>query len=171
MIRILGAVLMILSTTAMGYGGVRRLRERVRNLEGIIASLDVMESEICSHLTPMREVLEMLSRNAPVQSRRLFENVADGMCALGRCSFYSIWREGVETTKELLLKPEEAETLVELGLCLGRYDVREQAEMISRVRRRLEIFLKRAEEERERDTKMHAFFGISAGIFAVIILI
>ncbi len=169
--RILGAVLVVFSTAAIGYGGVKRLRERVRNLEGVIAALDVMESEICSHLTPMREVLEMLSNDAPGQSRKLFENVAEGMCALGRCSFYSIWREGVENTKELLLKPEETETLSELGLCLGRYDVREQAEVISRIRRRLEIFLKRAEEERERDTKMHAFFGIAAGLFAVIILI
>ena len=43
--------------------------------------------------------------------------------------------------------------------------------MIGRVRRRMETYLKRAEEERDRDSKLHAFFGVAAGLFAVTILL
>ncbi|MGM9521646.1 MAG: stage III sporulation protein AB [Oscillospiraceae bacterium] len=171
MIRIIGAALIIASTGMMGLAGVRRLRARVSALEAVIASLDIMESEICSRLTPMREVLEKLSTEAPPPARALYVNAAEGMSALGRCSFSTIWSNAVKRTGELKLTEEEAGTLCELGLCLGRYDVREQAETIARVRRRMEAFLKRAEVERERDSKLHAFFGVASGLFAVIILL
>ena len=170
MIRTMGAVLVIAATGLVGLRGVIRLRRRVQVLEGLIVALQMMESEICSCLTPMREVLEKLSKEAPPPVRKLYSNAVEGMAELGRCSFFAIWREAVERSRELPLTREEAETLTELGLCLGRYDVREQAEAIGRVRRRLEIYLKRAEDERTRDSKTHAFFGVASGVFAVMIL-
>ena len=58
MIRLLGAALVIGATGTMGALGVLSLRRRVRVLEGLIVSLQLMESEICSRMTPMREVLD-----------------------------------------------------------------------------------------------------------------
>ncbi len=171
MIRLLGAALVIGATGTMGALGVLSLRRRVRVLEGLIVSLQLMESEICSRMTPMREVLDMLSGSAPACVRGLFRRATEGMSALGRCSFYTIWKNAVAGSYELRLRPQEAELLTELGLCLGRYDVREQAEAIGRLRRRLELILRRAEAERDRDSRLHAFFGIASGIFAVIILL
>jgi stage III sporulation protein AB len=170
-IRIIGVVLIMTSTAAMGFAGVRRLKNRVVSLDAIITSLDVMESEICSRLAPMREVLEQLSSEAPEPARRLYANALKEMERLGRCSFYTIWRDSVDKTRELMLNDDEKGTLEELGLCLGRYDVKEQSESIRRVRRKMERFLDRAEEQRRRDSKLHAFFGVVSGIFAVIILL
>lgn len=167
----MGAALVICATGTMGALSVRALRRRVRVLEGLITSLQMMEGEICSRMTPMREVLEMLSGSAPVCVRGLFGRAVDGMSALGRCSFYSIWKNAVGCSRELGLRQDEAQLLSELGLCLGRYDVREQAEAITRVRKRLELMLRRAEEERDRDSRLHAFFGLASGVFAVIILL
>ena len=39
------------------------------------------------------------------------------------------------------------------------------------LRVRLETALKRAEEERDRDSRLHAFFGLASGLFAAIILL
>lgn len=171
MIRFLGAALVICATGTMGALGVITLRRRVCVLEGLIVSLQLMESEICSRMTPMREVLDMLSATAPPRVRGLYRRAAEGMSALGQCSFYTIWKNAVAMSYELALRPDEAQTLSELGLCLGRYDVREQAEAIGQLRRRLELLLRRAEAERDRDSRLHAFFGIASGIFAVIILL
>lgn len=171
MIRYIGAALVICATGSMGVLGAMGLRRRAAAIEGIIVSLELMESEICSRMTPMRDVLELLSATAPVRVRGLFRRATESMSAIGRCSFFSLWRSAVESSRELRLRPDEIQTLSELGLCLGRYDVKEQAEAISRVRRRMELYLKRAEEERDRDGKLHAIFGIISGLFAVIILI
>ena len=161
MIRYIGAALVVAATGTMGLMGVWRLRRACEALEGLIASLQIMESEICARMTPMREVLELLSQTAPRGVRGLYRRAFEGMGDLGRRSFYSIWKSGAE----------EQRVLEELGLCLGRYDVREQAEAIARVRSMLEPALDRAEEERRRDTKLHAFFGVASGLFAVMILL
>lgn len=171
MIRLMGALLVIGSAGAMGYLGASALKRRARVIEGLILSLQLMESEICSRMTPMREVLEMLSSSAPQEVRGLYRRAVGGMSALGRCSFYTIWKNAVADSRELRLRPEESELVSELGLCLGRYDVHEQAAAIDRLRRRLELILKRAEAERDRDCRLHAFLGLASGIFAVIILL
>ncbi len=171
MIRWIGAALVIAATGGMGLMGVWRLRRASQALEGLIASLQIMESEICTRMTPMREVLELLGKTAPQSVRGLYRRALGGMGELGMRSFYSIWASAVRASRELALGEDEERVLTELGLCLGRYDVREQAEAISRVRRRLEPALLRAEEQRRRDTKLHAFFGLASGLFAVMILL
>ncbi len=171
MTRLLGAGLVVLATGSMGLRGILRLRRRAGALEALIVSLQLMESEICSRLAPMREVLELLSREAPPPVRGLYRRAYGGLEALGRCSFYAIWRMAVEKSRELDLREEDEELLSSLGLSLGRYDVREQSEAIARTRRRLESSLRRAREERDRDSRLHAFFGLASGLFAVIILL
>ncbi len=170
-IRLLGAALVVTAAGTMGALGALNLRRRAAALEGLIVSLELMENEICSRLTPMADVLDMLSRSAPEAVRGFYRRAAGRMSAIGRCSFYAIWHGAVGESRELRLRPEEVQCLSELGLCLGRYDVREQAEAIGRVRRRLEVFLKRAEEESARDGKLHAAFGLVSGLFAAVILL
>ena len=171
MLKLCGAILVICATGAMGIRGVAALRARVSALEALCFSLQLMESEICSRLTPMREVLDMLSRQSPPRARGLYRRALENMNAIGQCSFHTIWKNAVAQSRELCLRPEEARVLSELGTCLGRYDVTQQAEAISRVRDRMETFLRRAGEERDRDWKLHAFFGLASGAFAVIILL
>ena len=171
MLRWLGAGLVILATGSMGLHGIARLRRRVAVLEGLIVSLQLMESEICTRMAPTRDVLELLSREAPPPVRSLYRRAWGGLEALGRCSFFTIWKMAVEKSTELGLRREETELMTSLGLSLGRYDVREQAEAIGRTRRRLEMALRRAEEERDRDSRLHAFFGLASGLFAAIILL
>lgn len=171
LIKTIGAVLIMSATISCGIAGVARLGHRVRCFEAIIAALSVMESEICVRLTPMREVLDMLSRDGPELSRGLFSRASSGMERLGSVPFSDIWGDAVHESFDLELRRDEEEALWELGLSLGKYDVESQTENISRIRRRMEKFLLRAEEEKRRDTKVKAFFGIAAGVFAVIILI
>ena len=86
-------------------------------------------------------------------------------------SFAAIWRRSVETTPELLLTEQETQTLAELGFSLGRYDAKEQSNALSYTIRRMEIFLQKAEAQRDKDSKTQAFLGVAAGVFAVIILL
>lgn len=171
LIKLIGTVLIMSATISCGAAGVARLRHRVRCIEAIIAALSMMESEICVRLTPMREVLYMLSQEGPEPSQGLFFRAAAGMEKLGSVPFSDIWGGAVQESSELELRRDERETLWELGLSLGKYDVESQEENISRIKRRMENFLLRAEDEKRRDTKVKAFFGLAAGLFAVIILI
>jgi stage III sporulation protein AB len=93
------------------------------------------------------------------------------MASIGAKPFSALWSQAVRNTPELLLKPPEELGLTELGAQLGRYDVAEQAHAFQYAQRRLEEHIRRAEAERDSNSKVHAFLGVAAGLFAIIILL
>ncbi|UOO37142.1 stage III sporulation protein AB [Oscillospiraceae bacterium CM] len=171
MIRFMGAVLIMLGTAAWGILGVIKLRNRVKSLRALTGALGVMKSEICDHLTPIPALLTQLAAECTAPAALFFQNAADQIGQLGTTPFSALWRQAVLVTPELLLTPSEALVLTELGLCLGRYDIAEQRSAIQYAQRRLEAYVKQAEEERDRNSKVRAFLGVAAGLFAVVILL
>lgn len=171
MIKIIGAILMIAGTATVGMKNVIRLRGRSKALSVVVSALEIMKNEIGDRLTPIPELFELLSREAESPVSLLFENAKNGMQELGSCSFSKIWSDAVQSTPELMLNPNEELLLCELGMSLGKYNVEEQVSAIALTQKRFEAFAQKAEEERARDSKMHAFLGLASGVFAVIILI
>ena len=171
MIKVIGAILLIAGTAAWGITGVFRLRGRCRSLTAITRALGAMQSEICDRLTPMPELLLQMGEEAGAPADVLFRNAAEMMSELGTAQFSVIWRRAIERTPELLLTREEETVLTELGMSLGRYNVEEQKNALVYTRRRMEEFAHKAELARDMNSKMHAFLGIAAGVFAVVILI
>lgn len=171
MIKLIGAVLIAGGGAVWGMNGVMRLRNRVRSLSAVVSSLDIIRSEICDRMTPMPELLELMSKQSAYPANLMFKNASDHLCELGKCSFAAIWRYSILNTPEMLFTPQEALVMSELGLSLGRYDAAEQRGALVYTQKRMEQYLKKAEAERERDSKLQAFLGIAAGIFAVIMLL
>lgn len=171
MFKIIGAAIIVVCTTAFGFGGVMRLGSRVRNLQSLIMALEVMKNEICERLTPMPELLEMLSKETDAPINRIFKSCYKQMTALGSQSFYFIWKAAIEGTDGLELTADETKTLTDMGHVLGRYDTQEQRAAFSYATRRLEGFLRYAVDEKRSQGKVQAALGVAAGIFVVIILI
>lgn len=171
MIRLVGAVCIITASAVWGFRGVRRLNNHVRGLEALYVSIQLMESELCQHLLPMPELLTVLEQNAPKPADCLYRRANKQMKKLGSCAFAAIWRNAAEQTKELCLTGQEVRCLSELGMTLGKYDIREQERAFEYLKRRLEFFLRKAIEEQERDSKVHAFLGMAAGLMVVILFI
>ena len=168
----IGAVLLISGTAAYGLCGVLRLRARSRNLAALTCALTVMQSEICDRLTPMPELLSQLSEEAEQPVNLLFKNAQIRMNEnLGGMSFAAIWKRAVAETPELLLTEREQSVLYELGLSLGRYNAAEQKSALEYARRRMEDFARKADIERDTNSKLHAVLGVAAGVFAAVILI
>ena len=171
MIRFIGAVLITIGTAAWGILSVFRLRSRVKNLHALTSALGIMRSEICDRLTPMPELLRSISDEATYPASQLFSNVSGEMNTLGTKPFSAIWSHAVKNTPELLLNPPEELVLTELGVRLGRYDIAEQAAAIQYAQRRMEEHIRKAETDRDNNSKVHAFLGMAAGLFAIIMLL
>jgi len=171
MYRVIGALLIVVCTAVLGFGGVLRLGRRVRNLTGLVSALEIMKGEICERLTPMPELFELLAGTMEGPVAGLFQACGEQMTTLGESSMYLIWKSAVRSAEELELSEQEARTLTEVGHVLGRYDAEEQRTAISFAIRRMEGCLHRAEEEKRAQTKVRAALGVTAGLFVVIILL
>lgn len=171
MLKIIGALMITAATTSVGVISVKYLKRRVRSLRTLIGALDIMRSEICTRLTPMPELLEILAVQAGEPANIFFTNCLMKQRAMRGRPFAEIWRSALASTKELELKEPELEPLSELGSALGRYDTDRQGEAILAARKRLEGFLQKAETERDRESAARTMLGIAAGVMITIILI
>ena len=171
MLRFVGAILIMTAATIWGIGGAVRLKNRARSLNALVSSLGVIKSEICDRFATLPEIVTLLEKESIQPVTIFYTNVRKGLEKIGDSSFSSIWSKAVEETPELLLRPQEALALSELGFNLGRYNIAEQRGAVLYTLRRMESFAKQAELERDKDAKTRAFLGVAAGIFAVIILI
>jgi len=171
MLNVVGAVLIIGATAAVGLSSVWRMRARVRVLSGLIVAIEAMKNEICDRLMPIPELLEQLARESDVPVDQLFHRAIREMADIGIQSFYFIWKAAVESAQTLELTKEERQTLIDLGRTLGRYDTEQQREALTYTLRRLEGHLRRAEEECTKHSRVHAVLGIAVGVFVVVILL
>ena len=162
---------MIFGASAWGAFGVLKLSGRVRAFSAICSALGEIRGEICCKMTPLPEMLERLSKTASFPADALFRRASKKLPKLGRATFGEIWREAVEESPELLLRGDEKTALSALGSTLGHYDAQVQEREIDYLSRRFEAFLREADEEKKRDSKMYAALGVASGVFCVIILL
>lgn len=169
MFKLVGAALVILASFRWGRQSSERLQYHVTMISDLIGSLSVMSGEICANMSPMCDVLQKLNETGGETVRPFYGKIYRSMRRLGECSFAQLWRDAL--TELDALTPEELDYVKNLGDCLGRYDVTEQAQLINGASVRLERALKSAEERRQRDAKVYAAFSLTAGLLTVIILL
>lgn len=171
MIKIFGAILITAGAGAWGVLSVLRLRRRVNILHAIAGAIEIMKSEVYDRLTPMPDLMRMLSEDTPYPVSAFFTRVREKMETLGRKPFSALWSAAIAESPELLLTDSERRALGELGYFLGRYDAGEQKSALVRVQRRMEEYARRAEAERDRKARVHAFLGVAAGVFVSVLLL
>ena len=171
MLKFIGAILLTAGAALWGLTGAKNLKDRANALAALTASIELMGYELCDRLTSVPDLFALLSRQAPEPACRLFQNAEERIKEIGAVPFSELWHEAVRDTSELMLTEQEILALSELGFSLGKYDITQQRKAIETARMQFADFTKRAEEERDKNWKAQAFLGVTAGLFAVIILL
>jgi stage III sporulation protein AB len=172
MIRLLGAVLLVTACGSMGLSRSFELRRRVENLTALVSALELMRSEIGQLLTPLPELAERLSEEAPERARPLFTALLAGLPQLGELPFSRLWGDAVNLAGDrLLLRRDERDALRTLGLSLGGSGAQEQEGAIHNCTARLSLYLASARAEAEGRCRLYTALGLSAGLLLAIVLL
>lgn len=171
MVRFAGAVILICGTAGWGIMGASRISRRASDLRIMVSALQLMRTEICSRLAPMEDVLKTVCTQTSSGVRKFFDNVSSDFADAGGEPFYRVWQHAVDTTPELEFDRGQTLILKQLGMSLGKYDARQQMRALDYAIARFEVFSARAEEEKRVKSRLNAFVGVAAGIFAVVILL
>lgn len=171
MLKMLGALMVILGAGSVGLETVLGFGRRVQVLSSLVSALELMHAELTGRLCPLPELMETLGRSVPRPLSAFFRRVCSGMEELGEKSFAEIWAQELAASPELMLNRSETELLCELGAVLGRYDVNAQARSVLYTKKRMESFLERAEEEKRERSRLAGTLSLAAGAAVVIILI
>lgn len=171
MIKMLGAALLVCGATVIGFLASSELSVRVRVLSGFIAAFSFMRAEIEERLSPINEVLEKLSENAPPPLDTFFKVCAAEKEKKKDIPLSVIWSKNMRKAECLKLKTNERQVLSEAGSILGRFSAAEQTKQIDKLIRRTEAFLESAESDKKRLGGVYTKLGFICGMAMVIIFI
>lgn len=169
MTRLVGAALVAAGCFWLGEQKARRLRLRVRTLEGISGALEQMERELRLRLPPLPVLMAQVSGQCDPVAASLFQGCAGALEQLREYSLSAVWPQLLEELSAL--EEEDRRILAPLGHILGRYGGGEQADSIAQVRNVLEKRREQAMADSLRLGRVYRAVGAAGGGFLIILLL
>ncbi|MEC2075404.1 stage III sporulation protein SpoIIIAB [Metabacillus fastidiosus] len=170
MIKILGAVFILIATTWIGFEAARHLSERTRQLRQLKVALQSLEAEIMYAHTPLTVAAENLAKQMRKPLSPFFELFASKL-KKGHTSVKTAWDESIEEVLHLTaFKHGELEVLKQFGETLGQHDRLSQQKHIKLTLSHLEREEADAVDRQTRYERLVKSLGFLSGLLLIILL-
>ena len=169
--KLLGAILILLTSTAMGFMFSSRYRERPRQLRQLKSALQSLEAEIMYGLTPIHEAAAHLAEQIPHPINGFFIELVQQLDKRNGQSFHYIWNEALENFwPKTALKINEKEIWKQFGQTLGQTDRDNQQKHIKMALSHLDREEKEARLAQQQYEKMTKSLGVLGGLLLILLL-
>lgn len=171
MIKILGAIFILLSTSWAGFEVSKYLTERPRQLRMLKVALQSLEAEITYSHTPLHEATRKISKQLQKPVSWFFENFSKKLTEQ-EISVKKAWEDSLkEVWKLTAFKSGEYEILKQFGENLGKHDLVTQQKHIHLALKHLEREETEAVERQRKYEKMTKSLGFLSGLLLIILLL
>ncbi|WP_246258847.1 stage III sporulation protein SpoIIIAB [Kroppenstedtia pulmonis] len=169
--KLLGAVLILLSTTTTGFRFAKGYADRPRQIRQLRTALSLLETEVTYGLRRLDQVCEQISIREESPIRDLFGRCSEHLRQMDGVSTYECWKKAVdETWMQTAMKRAEKEIIVDFGKTLGVSDREDQLANLNRAQHNLQVEENRARDDQVRYEKMCKSLGILAGALIIILI-
>lgn len=170
-IKIIGAVLTVLSTSIIGYFYGKEFADRLDNLIYLEQCIKILETEVVYGATLLPEALTNVYKKGYKKVSILFNKVKEYLLLdKNRDVYTSFLNISNEMKAELSLKEEDIELLISLGRVLGSSDRKDQEKNFNLILKQLSFLQNNARLEKEKNERMFKGLGILTGLAIIIIL-
>lgn len=167
----IGALLLIGTTTWLGFEWSNRLTNRPKHIRQLKNALQILEAEIVYSQLPLRDAFKNIAKQLPSPTNLFFRNMGKSL-EDQNIDFSSSWEKNVDAfMRQSSLQANEKEILLQFGRTIGQHDFYQQQKHIQLTLSHLERELEDAREEQQKYSKMAKSLGILAGLFIVLLLI
>ncbi|MDP4161599.1 MAG: stage III sporulation protein SpoIIIAB [Bacillota bacterium] len=171
MIKLIGAMFIIISTTWTGFEASRHLSERPKQLRQLKSALQSLEAEIMYGHTPLHEAARRLASQLSKPLSWFFESFAKKLTDT-ETTVKDAWELSLkEVWKLTALKQAEFEVMKQFGETLGRHDRHSQQKHIILTLTHLEREEADARDKQDKYEKMVKSLGFLTGLLLIILLI
>ncbi|WP_096201207.1 stage III sporulation protein SpoIIIAB [Bacillus sp. FJAT-45350] len=169
--KLLGALIIIIGTTWVGFEFAKRLSDRPRQLRQLKVALQSLEAEIMYGMTPLAEASTNLAKQMPKPVAYFFERFSFHLHNK-EDSVAKAWQESLDETWPLTaLCPAELEVMKQFGATLGQHDRTHQQKQIKLTLSHLEREEGEARDRQNRYEKMLKSLGFLSGLLIVILML
>jgi stage III sporulation protein AB len=170
MVKLLGAVIILLATTWTGFEAAKHLSERPRQLRQLKVALQSLEAEIMYGHLPLYDACMNISRQLKRPLAWFFEDFAKRL-KNGELNVRDAWHESLLDVKRFTaFRQGEIEILQQFGETLGQHDRASQQKHIFLALTHLEREEHDAREKQSKYEKMIKSLGFLSGLLLIILL-
>ncbi|HKL80209.1 MAG TPA: stage III sporulation protein AB [Mobilitalea sp.] len=170
--KIIGCLLVISSSTGMGFFFSNELKSRISDLKELRKLIVLLRGDIRYGNTPLPEAISAIARRHNGCYEEFFRKVSTKLNELSGTSFLDIWKEAVEQELgQTSLNKKDKQQLIQFGENLGYLDKDMQMNT-------LDLFITQLEDEILEQVKtakeksyLYNSLGIMAGIFISIVML
>lgn len=166
----IGALLLISTTSWMGFDMSKKLTDRPKQIRQLIQSLQIMEAEMGYSQLTLQYTFKTISGKIGYPINVFYEKLAEKL--LGTVSdFITIWDDELAHLMEIsALSKQEEEILKQFGRNLGRHTFQQQQKHITLTIQHLERELDEAIDQKRKYEKMMKSLGVLIGLFIVVLI-
>lgn len=167
----IGALLLIGSTTCIGWYLSHRLESRPKHIRQFKNALQLLEAEITYSQVPLQVAFEKLASQLPKPLNYFFHGISKDMLNQ-KADFNLLWDEWVDHLTQISsYKNSEIEIIKQFGSSLGQHDFTQQQKHIQLTLTHLDRELQEAHEEENKYSKLAKSLGVLSGVFVVLLLV
>ncbi|MRN53564.1 stage III sporulation protein SpoIIIAB [Paenibacillus monticola] len=171
MLKLFGAVLIVLAGTLAGFQRARQYADRPQHIRGLIAALQRLETEIMYGFTPLPEAMRRIGLQSREPLKWFFVKAAEEMSPPHDRSAQDAFQRVMEAHwKTTAMKGTEKEILRQLSCTLGTSDRTNQSTHIALALQQLKQEETMAREDQGKYEKMSKSLGLLLGALIVILI-
>lgn len=171
-LKIIGSLLVMTATSAIGFALARDCSRRPRQLRELQGILQMFENEISFLSNILTDAFLKIYASASSEVAEFFKATIDNLKAYEGINASEAWEKAVnDNIKRTALNKEDESILVSFGKMLGNSDLEGQIKNIRLTLTQLKLQEQKAEESRKKNESMYKNLGILSGLAVVIILL
>lgn len=171
MIKLLGACLILVATTVIGFQLARVVADRPRQIRQLRSALAIMETEIGYGTRPLVQTCQQIALREKGSVAQLFHKSAEYLANMDGASTYECLQRAIEENwKQTSLGQAEKTILLSLARVLGMSDREDQLSHLALAMVNLQVEETKAREEQGQYEKMYKTMGVLAGALVVILM-
>jgi stage III sporulation protein AB len=169
MMKVVGAGLLMLSCSGIGFAVARQFRERPRHLRALMHALRLLQTEVEYSITPFPQALERVSERSQAPANVIFGTAAKAILESEGDAASALDEGAGAGQSHAALQPQDYEVLREFGRTLGNSDRIHQMQHFEVALARLEGLEEEARISQQRHERLWQYIGVLAGLMLVIL--
>lgn len=171
MLKVLGAALLVAAGGAAGLLVAREYARRPAELKSLLASIQMLETEMVYAATPLAEAMERVAQASDRNVAGFFRKAAQELRSMNGCTAGEAWDKSLGWFYSVnSLTSRDVSILGSLGRAIGISDREDQAKHLRLACEQIKREILKADEESAKNTKMWSCLGFCGSMVAAIVL-
>lgn len=172
MLKILGILIIISTSTLLGFVFGENLKKRLGDLNELERAVNHLQNQIVYTYSPLPEAIKEVAEKSKKPINLYFEYIAEMLQNNRVNSVFEAFSKSYEKNKGIMnLNKTDLDIILTLSKTLGDSNVDGQQRMFELCLSNIKKQINDAEEKMNKSLKMYRYLGFSLGAVAVIILI